>query len=368
MLTAYTKLDINTEIGSVLVRGNLGLQIIHADQSASGFSTVTANSAGFVEATPVSGGADYTDVLPSFNLSAEVAERQFVRTAISKVISRPRMDQMRPNNQVSFLFIDNNILEEENPVNGPWSGSTGNPELRPLEANQFDLAYENYFADDGYIAASFFFKDIKNWHFPGRTIADFSDVYIPDYHLTSDGVSGPVLFNGPVDFTDEASEGFVRGYELQGSLPLDVIHESLKGFGVVASATFMNSKLKDENGNTFRVPGLSDEIYNLTAFYEYAGLELRVAVTKRSDFNTETRGTSLALAPTVDQGGKQVDAQIGYDFAESGIAGLEGLRITLQGQNLSDEPTIQANPGDSRQVTQYQSYGRNFLLGFNYSF
>ena len=53
---------------------------------------------------------------------------------------------------------------------------------------------------------------------------------------------------------------------------------------------------------------------------------------------------------------------------ESGIEALKGLRVTLQGQNLTDEPTIQANPGDGRQITQYETYGRNFLLGFNYTF
>ena len=63
-----------------------------------------------------------------------------------------------------------------------------------------------------------------------------------------------------------------------------------------------------------------------------------------------------------------VDAQIGYDFSESGIESLEGLRVTFQAQNLTDEDDIQASQADSRQITQYQSYGTNYLLGFNYTF
>ena len=50
------------------------------------------------------------------------------------------------------------------------------------------------------------------------------------------------------------------------------------------------------------------------------------------------------------------------------IEWLHGLRVTLQGQNLTDEETIQANDVDPRQVTQYQTFGANYLLGFNYTF
>jgi len=314
--------------------------------------------------------------LPTLNLSFEIAENQFIRTALGKVISRPRMDDMRPNNTVSFTFNDQQITST-NVANGPWSASAGNARLRPLEANQFDIAYENYFADSGYFAASFFYKDLTNWHVAGQTVGDFSESYIEGFHETSgetdinnDGVFDendivpPGTFNGIVSFREDGLEGFVRGWELQGSLPFGMIHDSLEGFGVFASATFLDGEL--ENGEA--VPGLSEETYSLTAFYESNGFEIRVSGTKRDAFATETRAISLSLAPIEDNGVKQIDAQIGYDFSESGIEYLEGLRVTLQGQNLTDEPTVRVNPGDSRQITEYQSYGRNFLLGFNYTF
>ena len=61
-----------------------------------------------------------------------------------------------------------------------------------------------------------------------------------------------------------------------------------------------------------------------------------------------------------------IDAQIGYDF-QPGTA-LEGLSLYIQGQNLTNEPFITTNPGDVRQVIDYQRYGRRFLAGFNYKF
>ncbi|MHC6645000.1 TonB-dependent receptor [Alteromonas sp. HB246098] len=366
LITLYTKLDLEMEFGDIWVRGNVGVQVVNADQQSTGFST-TSDTDGYTIANPISGGADYTDVLPTLNLSAEVAEGQFVRLGLSKVISRPRMDDMRPNTQVTFSFNDNQI-ESTDIENGPWSGSAGNPELRPLEANQFDLAYENYFADTGYVAVSFFYKDIKNWHRSTSLVADFTDFYIPDLHQGSEG-QAPVLFEGQVGSVLDGFEGFVRGYELQGSLPFDLVHESLEGFGLFASATFMDGEVDAAPGQSeTRIPGLSEESYSMTFFYESNGFEFRLAATKRDQYLTEERGLSLALVDATKQGGTLVDAQIGYDFGESGIDYLEGLRVTLQAQNLTDEDDIQASAADGRQITQFQTYGTNYLLGFNYKF
>ena len=77
---------------------------------------------------------------------------------------------------------------------------------------------------------------------------------------------------------------------------------------------------------------------------------------------------SLALTPTVDQGASLVDAQISYDFGANGRADwLGGLSLALQGQNLTDEDTLQTD-SDARQVTKYQTFGANYLLGINYKF
>lgn len=366
LLTLYTKLTIDTEIGDIAVRGNFGLQFVDTKQDSEGFSTF-ADSTGNIAAVDVTGKASYNDVLPTLNLSFEVAEDQYIRTAFSTVQSRPRMDQMKPNNQANFSFNDNQI-NAGSPQAGPWSGNVGNPELKPLEAEQFDLSYENYFADDAYFSVAFFYKDLTNWHSSAQSIVDFTPVYVEGYHAGSEG-QAPATFLGVVDYTEDGRTGSVKGWEFQTSLPLSHVWEGLEGFGMFASATFIDGQL-DPTGNLGeeRVPGLSDETYSLTFYYENAGWEFRVSGTKRDAFGTETRGLSLALDPTIGQGGKQVDAQVGYDFSESDIEMLHGLRVTLQGQNLTDEDEIQFANEDPRQVTLYQAYGANYLLGFNYEF
>ncbi len=366
--SVFVKLDLEAEFGDIMMSGNVGLQYVSADQKSSGFSTVE-NAQGFVEATAVSGSDSYSDLLPTINLSFEVAENQFVRTGASKVLSRPRMDDMRPNARATFAYNDNQINSSD-PENGPWSGSAGNPLLKPYEANQFDLSYENYFADDGYFAATFFYKDLTNWHRSTKVLTDFTPVYIPELHQGSEG-QAPATLNGFVDANVDGFEGFVRGYELQASLPLRLVTDALDGFGIVASATFLDGRLEaneDVGVGEGDIPGLSDESYSFTAYYENNGWEVRVSGTKRDEFVTETRGGSLSLTEIGREGLQLWDAQIGYDFDESGIESLKGLRITLQGQNLTDEDDIEIDLTDSRLVNRYQSFGRNFILGLNYRF
>jgi iron complex outermembrane receptor protein len=47
---------------------------------------------------------------------------------------------------------------------------------------------------------------------------------------------------------------------------------------------------------------------------------------------------------------------------------MEGLSLYVQGQNLTDAPFVTTNPGDSREIIDYQRYGRRFLAGFSYKF
>ena len=365
LTTLYAKLDFDYEFGPGILLGNVGLQYQHVDQSSTGFSTYTGPDL-YVLAEPIEDGDDYNEWLPSLNLTYDFGNGHLIRAAASKTVSRPRMDDMRPNQQVSFNFNLSSISSTD-PRNSAWSGSAGNARLRPLEANQFDLAWDWYFAEDGLFSAAFFYKDLVNWHRAGQFVADFSEFYIPGYHQVDDENGNPVTpatFEGLVSYREDGLTGDVKGIELQTIFPFRVMWDKLDGLGMIATATFINGDLDDGS----KVPGLSDRNYSLTMYYEIGGFEARVGWTRRSEFTTETRGLSLALSPTVDQGGDLLDAQIGYDFGLAGHDGwLGGLSLALQGQNLTNEDTTQTN-NDPREVTQHQTFGANYLLTAIYKF
>ena len=48
--------------------------------------------------------------------------------------------------------------------------------------------------------------------------------------------------------------------------------------------------------------------------------------------------------------------------------GVRTFAVESLEQNLTDEDDIQASAADGRQITQFQTYGTNYLLGFNYKF
>ena len=63
--TAFAKLGMEFNAG-VPVTGNVGLQVVRADQSATGVAWDATNQV----AVPMKYGKAYTDVLPSLNLAA----------------------------------------------------------------------------------------------------------------------------------------------------------------------------------------------------------------------------------------------------------------------------------------------------------
>ena len=365
LTTGFVKFDFDTQMGNTPVSGNIGVQIVNADQTGYGYNAYVDDT-GFVSDEPIKDGASYTNVLPSLNVSFEITDTQIIRFAAAKVLTRPRMDYMKPNNQINFNFNYGNV-SNPNPAGGPWSASAGNAKLKPLEANQFDLAYEWYFADDGFVSLAAFYKDLTNWHADGSFIADFSPFYIPGYHQALDPNTGavvtPATFEGIVTTKADGLTGWVGGYDLQGNIPFHMFSEALDGIGLIASASFYDGSL--EGG--VPVPGLSKESFQSTLYFEKGGFQARVSWIKRGAFATEEPGLSLALTPTTDQGAELIDAQIGYDFGLGGFDKLDGLYVSLQGQNLTNEDTLHTD-SDARQVTKWQSFGANYLLNVIYRF
>jgi iron complex outermembrane receptor protein len=359
-----------TKFETGILTGNLGLQVVSTDQSATGFATQTI-AGGYVQATPVKSGAKYVQLLPSLNMNFQVADDQVVRFATSKTQSRSRMDDMRPNSTIGFSF-DTARRTSDDPLFSAWSASSGNSTLKPTQDIQADLSYEWYFAEDGLLSAAYFYKDLQSWNLQTRVVSDFTSYIIPGYHdvfTEADTKAGKSLksTHGVTTANVAAGSGYVSGTELQANIPLRIVSDYLDGLGVTASAAFMDGEI-DNAGAKQAVPGLSKETYQLTVYFERAGFEARVSARKRSRYLSETQGLSLALTPGTDLGATLVDAQIGYNFADSGIKSLEGLTVTLQAQNLTNEATVVTEAGDARQIDRYQNFGANYLLGFNYKF
>lgn len=346
--TAYSQLNIDTDWGSVRVRGNVGVQFLHTDQRSVG------QILGVSPALRASGGAVYDDVVPSLNLAFTVTDDQVVRLGVSKQIARPRMDDLRANQEVS--------VPTTGPNAGKWIGRGGNPELKPWEAYAYDLSYELYFGTAGYVSAASFYKDLQTYIYTDVMPYDFSGVD------TSTG-QFPVIPASPIgELTGPANGkgGSLYGIELAVSVPFKLMTDVLDGFGLQANYAHTTSKIDPlgPNGADEPLPGLSEDVANITLYYEHSGLQARISQRSRSKFLGEVQGFGGDRSKRYIDGEDIVDLQLGYSFAEG--SRLDGLSILLQVNNLTDEVYREYFPDRGHLPQMYNEYGRTLLVGVNY--
>lgn len=349
VLTAYVQANINTEIGSIPVRGNVGLQMVNVDQSSTGVATFE----GLTLSEAATRGANYTHFLPSLNLSFELPANQFVRFGASRQMARPRMDDLRAN---ASYNIDR--------TNDIWRGDGGNSELEPWLANAYDLSWELYFGESkGYVSAAYFFKDLKTYIFKQFTPFDFSQLPIPPGVSPTDIPASSIgLFEQPVN----GEGGTIKGYELAVSLPFEILWEPLQGFGLQANYSDTKSDISPNGpGTSEPLQGLSKYVSNITAYYERYGFSARIAQRHRSKFVGEVEGFGGDRTKIAFNSETVTDAQFGYTL-QSGR--LKDLSFLLQVNNLENEPFSSSFDGRSDRPKQYFEYGRTYLLGVNYRF
>ncbi|MGL5837690.1 MAG: TonB-dependent receptor [Sphingorhabdus sp.] len=349
LMAAYIQADIEQELGSGTLTGNIGVQAIHTDQKSSGL----VNVGGVLQSAR--GGDSYWDVLPSLNLSVRFDSDFVIRLAASRQIQRPRLDDLR----VALEYgVSTNVANSPTGLAPFLDGKGGNPRLRPYRANAIDLNFEKYFGQSGVISAQLFYKDIKSYIDRTPQAFDFNGYPLPA------GLP-PATLIGRVEAPFNTGGGSLYGAELSMTLPFSNFSEALDGFGVTGGIGYTKTKVKDANGDIDQIPGYSKWVGNATAYFEKWGFNARGSVRYRSSFLGDFSGFGGSPTRRTALGETIVDAQIGYDFQEN--SALQGLSLYLQGQNLTDERF--ASIGDTRlEVIDYQIYGRRFLAGFTYKF
>ncbi|MGN6152422.1 MAG: TonB-dependent receptor [Lysobacteraceae bacterium] len=367
--TLYFQANIDTDLGPVPVKGNLGIQAVSVDQKSSGQETFPGNGLG----NKVDSGASYVDYLPNLNLSFGLPADQFIRFSAGRQMARPRMDDLRASGNVD---VDRN--RATNPITGApntvdpitglptpwWTRSGGNTKLKPWLANAYDLSYEKYFGGSkGYVSAAYFYKDLKTYIYNQATLFNINDTSLNPANYPANPPPNPVgVYTRPAN----GQGGTVKGFELAVSVPLDLLWEPLNGFGIQANYSDTKSSVQPNGpGSTEPLPGLSKYVSNITAYYERFGFSARVSQRHRSAFLGEVQGFGGDRTKRTFEGETVTDVQLGYTF-QSGP--LENLAILLQVNNLENEPFRSSFGGDSTRPREYFEYGRTYLFGVNYRF
>lgn len=313
----------------------------------------------------------YDHILPNINMRLDVGDGLLFRFAASKGISRPDLQLFAAGGVIG----DNTaaLAQAQTLETGPlFALSTGNRNLRPVTAWNYDLSAEWYFSNVGSLTASVFLKDISGVVNTGFTTVN----YVGETLDLDVQVKGPINDQG----------GDLKGFELAYQQTYDFLPGVLGGLGSQFTYTyidgndFSNPNLANPgepsvttSGNelgggafAFLQPlaGLSKHTINATVFYERGPLAMRVAYNWRSAFLITPRDDIFPFSPIWQESSGQLDASIFYDVTDM-------IKVGVQGVNLLDEVTRTSQVVDFSGTRFARSAFRNdrrytFLVRFAY--
>jgi phosphoribosylformimino-5-aminoimidazole carboxamide ribotide isomerase len=159
--------------------------------------------------------------------------------------------------------------------------------------------------------------------------------------------------------------GYIRGIELAGTKTFDTLPGIWSGLGATASYSYTQSETEITGGNILGssniqpLPGLSENVWSTTVFYDYNAFSAHVNVRYRDEF-IQRIPTPQGQQPSWSQDYTTVDAQVSYSWDN-------GLSVIISGNNLTDEAAI-IEYGVSGLLGEYRQFGRQYYFGVNYQY
>lgn len=320
-LAAYGVIRFETETFGIPLDGNVGVRVVETQTTSRGANASCDENGENCEYLESVFENDYTNTLPSLNLRWSLRDDLYLRFAASKGLSRPGFDQMDPNINLN-ISVDNTTGAVSN-----RSAAGGNPELKPMEVDQVDLALEWYFTESGMAYGTLFYKDVQNFIANGTVFREF------EYQnpLNGQTESGPFESDLPLNGED----GKIEGFEIGVSGFFDFLPEPWNGFGGQANYTYVDSEAPspfatDIQGNALLVPleGLSKHSYNLVGMYEYGDWSVRIAYNWRDDYLVTTSGNGTGNLPIYNEDYGQLDASINWALNDNLSLRFDAVNIT----------------------------------------
>jgi TonB-dependent receptor len=355
---AYAQLKYGIEIGSVTVDGLAGLRAVKTTDRIEALSNIDGVTAQRAAKT------GYTDYLPNGSARIAFNDKVQLRLAYTKTRTRPNFIDLRPNLTLGTpptfpagspcLDPTNSTYNSRNCARG---GSEGNPDLKPLTSNNYDVSLEYYFSRTGFFSAAAFRHDVKGF------LATVNNVY-------RDPTYGLIAVDQPVNLGSTRLQG--AEVQFTSFLDIDGLPDWVKGFGIQANGTFIDAKgdLQPNFATTYNnaqqnFPGVSKWTYNLIALYERPKFSARLAYNYRSSFvSYYTLETFDPVAhPTVEQGRGQLDASLS-------ITPVPNITVAFDVVNLLGNPIQRDRAYDTGDVYRRQVLyiERAYSLGVRFRF
>ncbi|HTU67341.1 MAG TPA: TonB-dependent receptor [Steroidobacteraceae bacterium] len=348
VLAEYFKINIDTELFGMSLRGNVGVREVKTDTTGDGaltqqeLRTVGSTTATTVGVVRTHYDRSYSDTLPSANLQLGIKENFSVRLGYAEVMSRPPITELAP---TGTCVVDvrpgastDNILDTCN---------VGNPSLKPYRAKSYDLEFAWYPTDEVETRIGGFYKDITSYILQRTTFRNvplFGDGSLYDLTMPINGKGAKT-----------------QGVEASIQAPFSFLPGWASGFGGIANYTY--SEAKDVNlfsqldGSPLPFPGLSKNSYNLVLYYDKGPINARVAWNSRTDW----------LVSAADRSGNPV-FRAGEDYLDARVQWrIKGdtLSVFVEGKNLTDQASL-SYAGEKFRLSELGWPGRRYFVGVSW--
>lgn len=305
----------------------------------------------FVETTVQGNKSDlkesYTNTLPAINVTFEPMQDLLLRASYSQNLARPNPASL--SGAVSYTPINGNI-------------SVQNPGLKPEVADAIDFAVEWYFAEESYVGIAFFQKEIsdsitsetlENVTLTGELLSIVSadpvyDPASPEYDPSAVPAGDANAWN-LTQSSNSSETDKINGIEIGFNYVLPM------GIGFLANYTNIDSDSL--------ITGLSENSYNLGAFYENETWAARVVINSRDDYITDFTGSN-ANAEEGTSGPTRVDFSGSYAFNDNVDFTLEIINLTNEKERLFTTGPV----GDLDLIREYNTTGTELIFGVRASF
>ncbi len=337
-LAAYLRADFKTFIGTNRLDGQFGARYVNV-------KTDMAFGAGSASVTK-------GKLLPSASARFAITPDLYLRASYAETLRRPNFVDLNPN--ITYVKDVTNI--------GYGTATGGNPNLQATESKNYDLALEWYFDKGNAVYVSAFKRKIDGFVVGFRKRV--SAIVAPDTTPYDYILSQP----------DNASNGDLTGFEVGVVYFPDYLPSFLKGFGVQASYTSLDSSQDvpaafDNAGKVTKTIkrdlfGVSDSSYSVMLAYERKRLSARLSYVWRSSFLNNYEAALFANPLGIYRKPEQsMDFQLSYRVTDR-------LTLTLDATNLTEE-IYQSYYGEGGSETNNfgsSLFSRTFAVGARYSF
>lgn len=309
----------NFEIGAL--HGDFGLRVIQTELNVK--QNLTGDTRNYGDTNADAGDSvskrKYTDWLPSLNAVYDFNDNWKFRFAYAKTMQP--LDLGNYGGGLSIFTADcGAALPNVRCVTG--AAASGNPNLDPWRASNFDGAIEYYFGRASMLNISAFQLKIDSFVTGGTTTGRFPD---------QDGVIRRTV---NVSLPVQGDGGSVKGLEVGAKVAFsDILPDMgvISNFGVDSNYTYSPSHESrlDLEGNEIPFFDNSKHQFNLVGWYQDDKLQARVAYNYRTDRLSGTMGGGgNAVIPIMQKATGYVDVNVSYNVRDNVTVYFNGSNVT----------------------------------------